>query len=96
MIPRPIQVPGSHALAPRTSGLPMANIEMLMTAPTMPYRSFFSSSIVMRFVMVTVPSPAPAMHDIFMARPSDPFHRKTTVARTIKDDDPEMLIRPSQ
>ena len=31
--------------------------------------------IVMRLMVVAVPRPAPAMHDIFVARPSDPFHR---------------------
>jgi len=30
--------------------------------------------LVMRFVMVTVPAPARPMHDVFVARPGDPFH----------------------
>src|SRR3546814_519275 len=31
--------------------------------------------MIVRFVMVAVPGPAEAVHDIFMARPGDAFHR---------------------
>jgi hypothetical protein len=36
-------------------------------------------------MMVTMPAPAPAMHDIFMARPSHPFHDKDR-CKNDKDD----------
>ena len=41
-----------------------------------PVKIVFLKDIIVRLVMVTVPTPAPAMHNIFMARPRDPLHRK--------------------
>ena len=35
----------------------------------------FLELVVMRFVMVAVPAPAETVHDIFVARPGDTFHR---------------------
>ena len=48
---------------------------MLSAAPTRPNRSFFSSRLVVRLVVVAVPGPGEAVHHVLVARPRDAFHR---------------------
>lgn len=42
----------------------------------------------MRLMMVAVPTPAPAVHDIFVCAPRDPFHREDR-GEDDKDDGPD-------
>ena len=42
----------------------------------------------MRLMVIAVPTPAPAMHDIFMRTPRDPLHREDR-GEDDKDDGPD-------